>query len=80
MQTEKRIRQNEKKNLLQQGQITKMRTAKKKFKKAVNNGENNIEELFNNAVKQIDKAASKGHIHKNKAARDKSRLHEKLNK
>lgn len=80
VQTKKRIRQNEKKNQLQQGQITKIRTAKKRFEKAVENGDDNVEELFNKAVKQIDKGVSKNHIHENKAARDKSRLHKMLNK
>lgn len=77
-QTIKRIRQDEKKSKLHQSQITRMRTAKKRFVKAVENNEENLQELYAQAVSAIDKAASKGHIHQNKAARDKSRLAEKL--
>lgn len=77
-QTIKRIRQDEKKHQLHQGQITGMRTAKKKFIKAVENDGDNVQELYRDAVKAIDKAVAKGHIHKNKAARDKSRLAAKL--
>lgn len=77
-QTIKRIRQNEKRRQLQQGQITEMRTAKKKFLNAVENNDSNTQELFNNAISKIDQAAGKGHIHGNKAAREKSRLQAKL--
>lgn len=51
-----------------------MRTAVKRFRSAVEAGEANVEELFRLAAKEIDSAATKGLIHKNKAARDKSRL------
>lgn len=77
-QTIKRIRQDEKKSALHQGQITRVKTAKKQFKKAVENDADNVQELYNQAAKAIDSAVAKGHIHKNKAARDKSRLASKL--
>lgn len=77
-QTDKRIRQDEKKSKLSQSQQTRMRTAKKRFVKAVENNQDNVQELYSQAVSAIDKAASQGHIHPNKAARDKSRLAEKL--
>ena len=51
-----------------------MRTAVKRFRSAVEAGEANVEDLFRLAAKEIDSAATKGLIHKNKAARDKSRL------
>lgn len=78
VQTIKRQRQDVKKNDLHRGQITSMRTAKKKFVKAVEAGEENAAELYKEAVSAIDRAVSKGHIHKNKAARDKSRLAKKI--
>lgn len=78
VQTIKRQRQDVKKHDLHRGQITSMRTAKKKFVKAVEAGDDNAAELYKKAVKAIDKAVAKGHIHKNKAARDKSRLAAKL--
>ena len=57
-----------------------MRTAVKKFEQAAAAGDSNANALYNSAVKAIDMAASKGLIHKNKAARDKSRLSAKLAK
>ena len=56
-------------------QIASMRTAMKKVKLAVKeeNKELAIENL-NTANKKIDKAVSSGLIHKNKAARNKSKL------
>lgn len=56
-------------------QIASMRTAMKKVKLAVKeeNKELAIENL-NMANKKIDKAVSNGLVHKNKAARDKSKL------
>ncbi|EKU94178.1 30S ribosomal protein S20 [Alloiococcus otitis] len=77
-QTFKRIRQDEKKRQLHKSQITGMRTAKKRFLKAAQNNEDNAQDLYRQAVSAIDRAVTKGHIHKNKAARDKSRLAKKL--
>lgn len=57
-----------------------MRSAKKKFLAAVDTDADNKQELYEGAVKAIDRAASRGLIHENKAARDKSRLSKKLAK
>ena len=59
---------------------TSMKTAIKKFETALASG--NTEEAgtaFKFAVKKIDMAASKGVLHKNNAARKKSKLALKLN-
>ncbi|AOT56430.1 30S ribosomal protein S20 [Weissella soli] len=56
------------------------RTEVKKFRKAVEAGADNLQELFVNASSALDRAASKGLIAKNKASRDKSRLAALLNK
>ncbi|MCL2677098.1 MAG: 30S ribosomal protein S20 [Streptococcaceae bacterium] len=53
-------------------QKSAMRTAIKKFEAAPS------EELYKEASSAIDKAATKGLIHANKASRDKSRLSAKL--
>ena len=53
-------------------QKSAMRTAIKKFEAAPS------EELYRAASSAIDKAATKGLIHANKAARDKARLASKL--
>lgn len=55
-------------------EMSKLRTAVKKFKTAQAAGADNASELHKEAVIALDKAASKGLIHKNKASRDKSRL------
>lgn len=57
-----------------------LKTAIKKFEAAVE--AKNVEEaktLYTSVVKSIDMAASKGVVHKNMAARKKSRLAIKLN-
>ena len=70
----KRIRQTATKSESNRAHVSAMRTAVKRFRSAVEAGEANVEELFRLAAKEIDSAATKGLIHKNKAARDKSRL------
>lgn len=71
----KRMRSNAKKTDVNAVVTTSMRTAIKKFEKEVNAG--NKEAADNNlniAIQRIDKAMSTGLVHKNKAARLKSRL------
>lgn len=76
----KRVRTNEKANAKNSAQLSAMRTTIKKFEQAVLEGSDDVQEKYQAAVKAIDMAASKGLIHKNKANRDKSRLHAKLAK
>ncbi|WP_123052988.1 30S ribosomal protein S20 [Clostridium sp. JN-1] len=76
----KRIKVINKKTL--QNKIIKsaLKTTIKKFLAAID--AKNVEEAkttFVSAAKALDMAASKGVIHKNKAARNKSRLSAKLN-
>ena len=71
----KRVRSNAKKADVNTLIISSMRTAIKKFENEVKAG--NKEEASNKlniAIQRIDKAMSSGKIHKNKAARLKSRL------
>lgn len=71
----KRMRSSVKKTNVNTLVNSSMRTAIKKFEKEVKNG--NKEEASNNlniAIQRIDKAMSSGLVHKNKAARLKSRL------
>lgn len=71
----KRVRSDAKKTNVNTLIVSSMRTAIKKFEKEVKAG--NKEEASNKlniAVQRIDKAMSSGKIHKNKAARLKSRL------
>lgn len=71
----KRVRSNAKKTNVNILVNSSMRTAIKKFENEVKTG--NKEEASNKlniAIQRIDKAMSSGKIHKNKAARLKSRL------
>jgi len=69
----KRMRSNAKKADVNTLITSSMRTAIKKFEKDVNANNLNI------AIQRIDKAMSSGKIHKNKAARLKSRLTKMMN-
>lgn len=68
----KRAELNVKQNEKNSAQKSAMRTAIKAFE------ENPSEELYRVASSAIDKAETKGLIHKNKAGRDKARLAAKL--
>jgi small subunit ribosomal protein S20 len=78
-QAKKRVRQNNKTQARQKAQVTSMRTAASKVRTAVDENADNTQELLNNAIKSIDKAASKGLIHENRAARKKSTLQKLVN-
>ena len=57
---------------------SEMKTRTKNAVNAVSEGAENAAELARLAAKRIDKAATKGVIHKNAAARRKSRLMKKV--
>jgi small subunit ribosomal protein S20 len=58
-----------------------IKSATKKFDLALNEGDmEQAKAAFVKAEKQLDRAASKGIIHKNTASRKKSKLARKLNK
>ncbi|UFJ38876.1 30S ribosomal protein S20 [Brevibacillus humidisoli] len=76
----KRTKQIEKRRLHRASQKSDLRTAVKTVEKAI--AANDVELAKNSlvvAVKKLDKAATKGLIHKNAANRQKSRLMKKLN-
>lgn len=74
---EKRVRQSEKRHKQNQNYKSAMRTAVRRVMAAETQEE--AEPLYRQAVSKIDKAASKGIIHKNKAAREKSKITRHLN-
>ncbi len=76
----KRVRQNDAIRARQKGQATQVRTAIKNTLNAFEENADNAQELLNDTLGLIDSAASKGLIHKNKAAREKSRLQTLANK
>ena len=72
---EKRIRQNAKRNEINRANRSKLRTQIKKLRTAVAGADKaQGTELLNPTVSMIDKAVNKGIIHRNTAARYKSRL------
>lgn len=74
-QAKKRVRQSRKHRELNMSQRSAMRTSIKKTYSAVATGKKETAAaVFKEAVPTIDSMVSKGLIHKNKAARHKSRL------
>ena len=72
---EKRVRQNEKRNLINRSNRSKLRTQIKSLRSALTHTDKaQSTELLNPTVSLIDKAVNKGLIHRNTAARHKSRL------
>lgn len=75
----KRVKTNEKNRAHNAAQKSALRTAVKSAEVAVKNNEDTAAAAIQTASKKLDKAVSKGLIHKNAAARKKSRLAKKLN-
>lgn len=76
----KRVKTNEARRVRNASQKSALRTAIKTFENAAANGtQETAQETLVQATKKIDKAATKGLIHKNTANRKKSRLAKKLN-
>jgi small subunit ribosomal protein S20 len=73
--SEKRVRQSEKRRAINRGHRTKVRTYIKKLRSLLESGEKEqIKQILPEAVSVIDKSVQKGVLHKNAAARYKSRL------
>jgi small subunit ribosomal protein S20 len=71
----KRVRQNAKRKEINRGNRSKVRTQIKKLRTAIaGHDKKSSGELLAPTVSVIDKAVSKGILHKNTAARYKSRL------
>lgn len=78
-QAKKRARQADKHNEHNTALRSKLRTFVKKVVKAIGAGnKTEAEAAYKEAVPMVDKMANKGLIHKNKAARHKSRLNARI--
>jgi small subunit ribosomal protein S20 len=78
---EKRIRTNERARLRNQSVKSSLRTAIRAFREAAEAGDKKkAAELLVSTNRKLDKAASKGVIHKNQAANKKSAMTRALNK
>ncbi len=74
-QARKRARQSEKQRMHNASLRSELRTAIKKVKKAIAAGDKvAAQSVFSESVSTVDSIADKRIIHKNKAARHKSRL------
>ncbi|MBX5478498.1 30S ribosomal protein S20 [Pyrinomonas methylaliphatogenes] len=77
---EKRMRQNEKRRRINRSNRSRLRTAIKKFRAALTSGDYQAaQQLLPQTISIIDKSVQKGVIHRNAAARYKSRLTSRLN-
>lgn len=77
---EKRDRQNSKRNAINTTNRTKLRTAVKKLRAAIaTKNVSTAQELLPTTISALDKAIQKGVIHRNTAARHKSRLTSHVN-
>ncbi len=77
----KRLRQNEKRRLRNKALKSKVKTLKKKVLALAEAGNREaVEEMLKECFSAMDKAAKKRVFHKNKVARDKSRLHKAINR
>ena len=72
---EKRVRQSERRRLINRSNRTRLRTAVKNLRNALaKDAGKGAAELLPKTVSEIDKAVQKGVLHRNAAARHKSRL------
>ncbi|HEV2883910.1 MAG TPA: 30S ribosomal protein S20 [Pyrinomonadaceae bacterium] len=72
---EKRMRQSERRRKINRGNRSRVRTAIKGLRTALESGEaKQTSELLPQTISTIDKAVRNGALHKNAAARYKSRL------
>ena len=72
---EKRVRQSERRRLINRNNRTKLRTSIKKLRSALEGDDARAAgSLLPLTVSEIDKAVKKGALHRNAAARHKSRL------
>lgn len=77
-QAKKRVRQNQKSALNNASKRSALRTAVKKTLKATETKSDKAKEIYKEAAICADRMARKGIIHRNKAARIKSRLNKRL--
>ena len=80
LSAKKRIRQNLKRRARNRWRKDQIKTSEKAFLDAVHDGDvSKAQETYRAITKTLDKVADSGTIHKNAAARKKSRLAKRLN-
>jgi small subunit ribosomal protein S20 len=76
---EKRVRQNERRRVVNRSNRSRLRTAVKELRSALDKSGKNAAALLPQTVSEIDKAVQKGVLHRNAAARQKARLTARVN-
>jgi small subunit ribosomal protein S20 len=76
---EKRVRQTERRRLINRSNRTRLRSAIRELRGALDGDAKQAVELLPKTVSEIDKAVQKGVLHRNAAARHKSRLTVRVN-
>ncbi len=80
LSAKKRVRQNAKRNKINRARKSQIKTQIKRFEQALAGGDaKGASEQYRLIVKKLDTIASTSTMHKNTAARKKSRLAKKLN-
>ena len=78
--SEKRMRQSERRRQLNRGNRSRLRTSLKSLRSALGDGNaKQATEILPETISTIDRAVQKGVLHKNAAARYKSRLTARVN-
>ena len=81
LSAKKRVRQNAKQRTINRARKTAVKTQLKAITTAIAGGDKKVSaEKYKLVVEKLDKIAAKKTIHKNRAARLKSRLAKKINK
>ena len=76
----KRIRQNERNRICNRARKSAVKTESRKLLDLIHNGDlEAAQEVFAGVQKKLDQVAAKGTLHRNTAARRKSRLARRLN-
>ena len=77
---EKRVRQTERRRLINRSNRARLRTSMKELRGLLDKGPSkDAADLLPKTVSEIDKAVQKGVLHRNAAARHKSRLTARVN-
>jgi small subunit ribosomal protein S20 len=77
---EKRVRQSERRRVINRSNRARLRTSMKELRGVLGkNSKKEAAELLPKTISEIDKAVQKGVLHRNAAARQKSRLTARVN-
>lgn len=80
LSAQKRVKQNVKRKAINRARKSQIKTQMKRYEDAIDKGDiEAANEHFRLITKKLDKAAATSTMHKNTAAREKSRLSKKLN-